>query len=167
MVAFSSSVSAGTNEAPAPAKVVVERLFLKIDRALVEQLAEINPPAAGLMYGLAQMSQQPEPGAASEGDSGSPIVLSRDSVYEIMSADADVDTVIRLGKTLGEGQYSSVTFKLIKLPEGKGVMRYAHSVRNEAGELVQRLYPDVDLNLSWVKTGRAGYWNAVGWILAD
>jgi hypothetical protein len=143
-----------------------QALFITASDSAILEIAAVNPEAAKLLVFLrsAAMGVDLVP---SSGDGGSPNVATPLSVLQSLGRTRNSDEEARLSTSLGEGEWSRVTWTLIRRAGKPTTLRVTQRVMNSANEELRRLYPDIDVMLAAVAGRPASVWMVKGWIPAE
>lgn len=140
-----------------------ERLFVQVSDSIVRTVANVNPDVAVQLYALSVFSAQGAPAMPMSGDGGakgmfSPAALDALLMDKTLSAPLDAYMLpVPIGGATSQTRYAVTKTK------GSAYMLMSHRLIDDRNVEVGSPYPDIKLDLQWIATGAAGYWQVISW----
>lgn len=138
-------------------------LFINVSSEVVRSFACTNPDAAQILVFLGQRSRAVPASVPANGDATAERLSTCASVLFSISSgysEQPFQALLReMNKTTNE--YSSVTWNLRRHGGDRGTLILRHRIVDPASKSIRAIYPDVEVELKWIATGPAGYWEAI------
>lgn len=141
-----------------------ERLLLQAPETLLREVAEVNPDVAAHLQLLSRFSALGSPPLPMAGDGRFSKLQTRASVLALLQAkDAQADIEPLMAALPARDEASITRYSVTRAGDGRASLLGSQRVIAKDGTELAQPHPDIRLELRWVTSGHAGYWQAVSW----